>query len=343
MNGSRSLCSVVMVVVAILAFAGDSAAENAAPQPVSPGEVARFAPVGSACPTFSWSAVAGATGYEVVVYAADDGVRGVARESPEPVLRTRIPGGAVSWTPSADRCLSLSDSYLWFVRAVGEVEVGGWSEARLFKVASTPELTEIGGAIERALQRYLEAKGVPLEVDGELASFIAEEMAAAADSPAPAQSPPSPGVRYSGGKRLALGEPVERGVFGEDVELWLEETASGGSDKVQIVFATPEFDGQGLADAWAIVVNAEDTAGSDDGTMFFSTPSFVDALQLFTDGSAIVGEQREMTLRRLSSPPATCSSLQEGMFYWDEQANALCVCDGSSWDTVDADNGGTCS
>ena len=77
--------------------------------------------------------------------------------------------------------------------------------------------------------------------------------------------------------------------------------------------------------------------------MFFSTPSFSDALQLFTDGSAVVGELRELTLRRLSSPPISCTGLQEGMFYWDDQANTLCVCDASSWEPIDSDNLGTCA
>lgn len=31
------------------------------------------------------------------------------------------------------------------------------------------------------------------------------------------------------------------------------------------------------------------------------------------------------------------------MFYWDEPANTLYVCDGSSWAPIDSDNMGSCA
>lgn len=107
--------------------------------------------------------------------------------------------------------------------------------------------------------------------------------------------------------------------------------------------ATPEFDGDSMnGDAWSIVVNAFD-GGVDDGTMFISNPSFTDNAQFFIDGSVVLGRQREMSLKRLASPTGFCTPLDEGTFYWDEQANALCVCDGSTWKPLDADETGTCA
>ena len=203
----------------------------------------------------------------------------------------------------------------------------------------------LGPVIERALARYFESRGVEFAPSGELAGLIADEIGGL--SSPEVSGMPGEKVRYSGGRRLSAGEPVSRGVFVDDVELSLTETGSGAADKVQLVFRTPEFDGDPVfGDAWSIVVDAHDTASADDGRMFFSTPSFVDALQLFTDGSAIVPELRHLTLRKRNSPPTpggVCGSLQEGQFYWDTDIPALCVCDGSGWKTVDADEMGTCS
>ncbi len=216
----------------------------------------------------------------------------------------------------------------------------------------------IGEAVERALVRYLADKEIQPNANGQLAALISAELHADAPATEPTAVAPVDTTaltsttahergrpRYYAGRRLAEDEVVARGVFVEDVELRLQEDGTGPTDKVQLVFATPEFDGDPtFGDAWSIVVNAHDTASTDDGTMFFSTPSFGDALQLFTDGSAVVSELRELTLRRLSSPPISCcSGGQEGMFYWDEQANTLCVCDGSNWSPVDSDNLGTCA
>ncbi len=337
-----------------IGLAGASAVGAAGPVPVSPGNGGGFATIASACPTFSWSAADGARGYELLVYEVRDESGAplphdtIADLASPPVIRHRIAAQALTWTPPKASCLALGGAYGWSVRAVGEAGAGDWSAAALFAVAPDPVLESIGGVLEGVLSRYLEERGVPFEPDGELAAALARELAGAAD-PSTARagetstlSAVGEEVRYASGRRLDPDEPIPQGVFVDDVELWLEETDSGMGDKVQLVFATPEFDGS-PSDAWSIVVDAFDSASPDDGKMFFSTPSFGDALQLFTDGSAILGEQRELQLRRRSSPPIACTSfLQEGMLYWDQDINALCACDGSSWVPVDADETGSC-
>lgn len=341
---SRALvCGVCLLGVAL---ASPAWAAGGRPTPVSPGSPEAFMPVGSSCPTFSWGAVDDATGYELVVYASPESAAGFLVEArDEPVIRVRIPGRALSWTPPAGSCLALSGSYAWSVRAVGRDGDGEWSGASLFRVEPVVGIGEMAAVLERALSRYLESRGLVLEGEGELAALISEELTGTAF--ASVTTPAAPPVQhyYQGGRRLSGERPAPRGVLIEDVELWLEESGSGMSDAVQLVFATPEFDGvprMTEGDAWSIIVQAEDSASDDDGTMHFSTPGFSDALQLFTDGSAIVPELRYLKLRKLSSPPFTCASgSPEAGFYWDSDLKELCDCNGSGWAQVDG--GGGCS
>ncbi len=81
------------------------------PVAVSPGS-ATGTVIGDACPVFSWTAVAHATTYEVAVYTIEEG----ASES-SVVIQESIPGGALAWTPSLDRCLERGGQYAWSVRA----------------------------------------------------------------------------------------------------------------------------------------------------------------------------------------------------------------------------------
>ena len=335
---------VIGICVLGLAAAWPARAERAAPRPISPGSADAFARAASACPTFSWSGVDGAAGYELVVYETPAGAGSAAAPSTaasaEPVLRTRIRGDGHSWTPPADDCLALAGGYAWSVRALDGSGEGEWSEAALFAVEPVVAAGELAAVLERVLARYLESRGLRYERGDELAGLLAEELTGAA--PVVAARPPEPPARRTSRSREA-GAPGPRGVFTDEVELWLEESGSSTSDKVQLVFATPEFDGDPtFGDAWAIVVDAYDSVSPDDGTMSFSAPGFIEPLQLFTDGSAIVGPQREMTIEPRSSPPISCTSLQEGMFYWDDDVNTLCVCDGTSWAPVDSDETGNC-
>lgn len=112
--------------------------------PVSPGEQHEFA-AANGCPTFSWTPTAEDAGYELVVYAAD-------AEGREPALEARLPAGATSWTPAADRCLAAGRRYGWSVRPRTDRVGGEWSQALLFEVAEPSG--DLAAALE-ILGRYL--------------------------------------------------------------------------------------------------------------------------------------------------------------------------------------------
>jgi hypothetical protein len=123
--------TVLFTVCALLLAAGLAWGGAEVPQGVSPGGSRVVSLIEARCPTFSWSWVTGARGYELVVYEVDEAVL-EATDTPEgeeraPLFRVSVPGTAVSWTPSMDRCLEAGGRYVWFVRALGE-GVGRWSE-----------------------------------------------------------------------------------------------------------------------------------------------------------------------------------------------------------------------
>lgn len=120
------------------------------PVTVSPGDPSKLVLVGDACPTFSWGEVDGARGYELVIYRL-----GEEGEEAQPVLRQRISGSALGWTPSLDRCLERSGRYAWSVRAVGSKKASKWSGPRLFQVASGPSAAEFEAALD-VVRSYLD-------------------------------------------------------------------------------------------------------------------------------------------------------------------------------------------
>ncbi len=166
---STNPCS--LLVVSALLVAAASRAETLAdaslasipvtPEGVSPGASESFSPA-LVCPTFSWTAVPGAGGYELRVYRLDP-----RRSQLEPAaaLEARLPAGASSWTPAADACLSPGERYAWSVRALAEEGSiatatatarvrGPWSEALLFEIDELPAAAELQRALE-VVQRYL--------------------------------------------------------------------------------------------------------------------------------------------------------------------------------------------
>lgn len=140
-----------------------AAAALAGSQPiaVSPGDAEKLTLVRDVCPTFSWGQVQGAGSYELVVYQV-----GEEGEATRPVLRQRIPGTALGWTPSLDRCLERGVRYAWIVRAVGSNEGNGWSAPNLFEVASVPSQIEVKEALA-VLRQYLTAGGEAREANAE--------------------------------------------------------------------------------------------------------------------------------------------------------------------------------
>ncbi len=170
--GRSARQAILLAVVAAFAQAGWAAPEAASvaggaraldrPAGVSPGGSTGFE-LAEACPSFSWTAVEEAGGYELLVVE-------VAEGAAEPALEARVPAGALSWTPAADRCLAPGGRYAWTVRPL----TGEWSEALLFTVAPPAAMD-----LEGALAVLREA----LASEPEAAAAVLSELAGAA-SPA---------------------------------------------------------------------------------------------------------------------------------------------------------------
>lgn len=133
-----------------------------APQGVSPGSVTIGERLANACPTFSWSEVDGATGYELIVYRIQDS------GELAPVVEQRVPRGASGWTPSAAECPASGSHYAWAVRALAEDGAGAWSEPLLFATAGPPSDDEVRQALD-VLRRY-QRERVAEEADDPIAA-----------------------------------------------------------------------------------------------------------------------------------------------------------------------------
>lgn len=142
-----------VVLLALIAALAPASAEGpaegpaGAPVPVSPAGLEE-----GACPTFSWSGVAGLAGYEVAVHRVPE------RSDGEPVLQARLPGGATVWTPSGTACLASGERYVWSVRVLADdgtpATEEAWSEPQTFRVAPVPSSSEVEVALA-ALRRSL--------------------------------------------------------------------------------------------------------------------------------------------------------------------------------------------
>lgn len=108
---------------------------GAVPIAVSPGEEGdgEAVEIDGHCPLFSWTAVPDSSGYELVVFALDEGSDAAPVRADEPVLRRRLPGGATAWMPPRALCLA-PGVYAWAVRGEGMGAGDGWSAARSFRV-----------------------------------------------------------------------------------------------------------------------------------------------------------------------------------------------------------------
>ncbi len=121
------------------------------PQPVSPGSAGSAEKIATSCPTFLWSGVDKASGYELAVYRLAEG--GELRTE----LVIQVPGGATGWTPPAAQCPASGARHAWAVRAQSEDGLSQWSEALLFETAGRPSDDEVRQAL-LVLRRYQTSK-----------------------------------------------------------------------------------------------------------------------------------------------------------------------------------------
>ena len=188
------------IAFACTLIASSITASDVGPQGVSPGAPDRFLPTSSACPTFSWESVPGAASYELVVHRVDANARGgraLDLSADTEVLYTTVPGRATSWTAPSSESLGTGDSYVWFIRAVADPEVGqgsDWSEPRFFEVAAAPSSEQVRRALD-VLSRYVAEGG-----DEAVLAALAEDDAA---EPAPEAA------ARSGAKKPAATAPIK--------------------------------------------------------------------------------------------------------------------------------------
>ncbi len=145
MKNAQTFTALVAIVVfcSLPAFSG-----NLEPLTVSPGATDRVTGVEVRCPTFSWQAVPGAVGYEVVAYELPPQAELAAWSLDEAVevLFVELPVGVTGWTPSVEDGLVRGADHVWFVRGVFGDRVADatpWSQARFFRV--------VGGVDQRGL------------------------------------------------------------------------------------------------------------------------------------------------------------------------------------------------
>ena len=212
---SLVLLAVVVLLTALALPTGVAASDLATA--VSPGASERASEIGSSCPSFSWSAVSGASGYELAVL--DLAVPG----EPAVVLRHRVDGLALSWTPGLAECLQPGGSFAWTVRALDAAGRGmgsetGWSAPKRFSIRAIPTVDEVAAAID-LLRRW---QSQPTGDSG----------SAPLPSPSPAERGLSSRVAEASGTSAIRGE--NPATTGANYGVWGQASSTSGAGLVGV-------------------------------------------------------------------------------------------------------------
>ena len=178
-NHGRAIIAVLLLCPFAVVGAGIE------PMTVSPGATDRVTGVEVSCPTFSWQALPGAVGYEIVVYELPPRAEVVAWSLDDAVeaIFVRLPAGVTAWTPSLESGLACGADHVWFMRGVlgdigsDEENATDWSEARFFRVAG--EVVETESEMQSRGSRYWPGAGKGVGVEG----ATSRGMIAEADGP----------------------------------------------------------------------------------------------------------------------------------------------------------------
>ncbi|MBN2705672.1 MAG: hypothetical protein JXR89_04440 [Deltaproteobacteria bacterium] len=136
-----------------LGFAAEDRVKAISPGGVQPGLVA------DCRPTFSWSAVSWADGYDLLVFSAPAVGEFAAEEllaQGEPLFEIHISGQGVCWVPDGETALAPGQEYVWFVRPFAGGGPGLWSAAARFVVDLTETEGFISDTLRYELSRYLD-------------------------------------------------------------------------------------------------------------------------------------------------------------------------------------------
>lgn len=120
----RSRRGAVLAALAPLLPAIFVGVSHAQPELLSPARTEEPTVIEETCPTFSWSEVGAATGYELEIFPAAD---------PAP-LRIELPAGALTWTPPGATCARIGGRARWRVRTAGPGVLAAWSDTAEFLV-----------------------------------------------------------------------------------------------------------------------------------------------------------------------------------------------------------------
>ena len=262
-----------------LALAAPAAAQVL---PVSPGVPGHLADAAGACPTFAWSGVEGAVGYELAVVDVSTPQR------PVTVLSQRIAGAALGWTPPRGECLEPGRTYEWRVRA--ELDGAGptaWSAPRAFRVPATPTAAEAAAALA-LLERWEAAR-----------SGTADAGASPEAAAAPTDSPAASGTAAV---RAELADPAGSvyGAIGASASPQgagvVARNQAGGADLV--------LDGEAQGEADTLLTESALDRPSAVAQSFDLRNSGAGALTLYVDGVAVDTANTPVDWSRLTGVPA---------------------------------------
>lgn len=271
-----------------------------APDPVSPGDSDRQSLTAGACPTFSWSATV-AERVELVVYDLNLGPKA------PPELNISVDGGATSWSPGRDQCLSPGGEYAWSVRAVSGEQAGRWSRPRFIAVPDLPSKEEFTRAL-RVVRRYLEHEEPASTDHGVLAATPAV--------------PPTPTLLTQ-----TLANEI---VDSADAAIRGERTETGGI-VVGVVGASASADGAGV-----LAANRNPGGGADlilDGSAQGTGNAFLTESAIVVEGFAfdLTNLGSDLDLRLNGASVVTTVTDQDALSQLACQTDEVARWNGSSW------------
>lgn len=149
----RLTLSIVLLTVLVGTPGSAANSDVSRPTAVSPGADDRFSLLADVCPTFSWTSLPGATGYELALFDLSreqevEGPRPEAVPREEPLWVAVIEGPGSAWTPDGARCVPQPGKYGWGVRArLASGATTDWSRPMLFELESREPPDEVNPAI----------------------------------------------------------------------------------------------------------------------------------------------------------------------------------------------------
>lgn len=266
----------------LLLLLGGGSAGAAPPETLSPGVPASRADAPAAierrCPTFNWSEVPEAVGYELEILSeAPSGApsREMADGASRPVERIVLPAGTLSWTATGAACFDFASRSAWRVRALfdrpeGSVDraSGPWSGFReLWVPREAPALSTARRLLTEVAARRLPADRVDeLEALGWEAPAPGPATGALADPRPPAAHPPSSlagkAVTPPSSAQVWLDNMDDDAVWAKakGASVWAETDAASGVGIDAVI-------GQGEAMISTIAVEAQNDASSGVGVL----------------------------------------------------------------------------